>query len=117
MQANLLCQAALLAGAKWVLKGETGLLLFALAAGFNYGGVLVLYVSSAARNWGSERVGQVYALLFSANIPAALAPIAAGYGFDILGSFTLPLFVIGVLLLLASLMVGRHSEILDLRGA
>jgi OFA family oxalate/formate antiporter-like MFS transporter len=90
-----------------------GLLAFAFMTGFNYGGVLVVYASSAARNWGAERVGQTYSWLFSANIPAALSPLLAGYCYDRMGSFTLPLVVIGVLLVLSSLLVGKNRDVVD----
>ncbi len=113
VKTNLLCQALLLLVSCWVLRGKTGLYLFSFIAGFNYGGVLVLYVSSAAGIWGSERVGQVYAWLFSANIPAAVSPIAAGYGYDLTGSFTLPLAVIGVLMVLSALLVGKNHRLLN----
>ena len=109
IQANLFAQAAVLVGGPWVLRSETGLLVFSLLTGFNYGGVLVVYASSAARIWGNERVGSVYGRLFSSNIPAALAPIAAGVLFDWTGSFTLPLWFIGGMLTVAALMVKRNS--------
>lgn len=105
IQANLVLQALVLLGAPWVLRSDAGLLAFAMATGFNYGGVLVLYASSAARLWGGERVGQVYAWMFSANIPAAAAPILAGYGYDLTGSFTLPFGVIMLLLVSAAIGV------------
>lgn len=110
IQANLLFQALVLLSAPWVLRSDGGLLAFALASGFNYGGVLVLYASSAARQWGVERVGQTYALLFSANIPAALSPILAGYGYDFAGSFILP-FLIIALLLVGAVVVVRSVEV------
>lgn len=98
LRANLGAQAAVLAAGAWLLRSEAGLTLFALLTGFNYGGVLVLYASSTARLWGSERVGQVYGWLFSANIPAAAAPLLAGWWFDRSGAFTLPFICIAVAL-------------------
>lgn len=117
IQSNLLAQALLLLLSSWILRGTAGLFLFSFVAGFNYGGVLVIYVSSAARTWGSERVGQVYAWLFSANIPAAISPIAAGYGYDLMGSFTLPLALIGVLLILSAITVGKNHLLLNRHAA
>ncbi|MBP7933774.1 MAG: hypothetical protein KA354_03915 [Phycisphaerae bacterium] len=70
----------------------------ALGAGFNYGGVLALYASSVACHWGPEQVGPVYGWLFSANIPASIAPMLAGVAFDQTKSFTIPLLAVGVLL-------------------
>jgi MFS family permease len=48
-----------------------------------------------------------------AYIPAALSPIAAGYAFDALGNFNLPLGVIGGLLLLAAALVRRAGSHID----
>jgi MFS transporter, OFA family, oxalate/formate antiporter len=113
LQANLLFQAGLLLAAPLILTGTTGLLIFAALAGFNYGGILVLYASSAARTWGSENVGQVYGWLFSANIPAAIFPVLAGFGYDRWQSFTIPLSAIAILLLIAIFGVqhlGRNSD-------
>lgn len=101
LQANLLLQATLLLVSPLILTRPAGLLIFAALTGFCYGGILVLYASSAARIWGSENVGQVYGWLFSANIPAAVFPVIAGFGYDRWQSFTLPLSAIALLLLLA----------------
>ncbi len=106
LQINLLLQAILLLCAPFILVGVAGLLLFAAVAGFNYGGILVLYASSAARIWGAENVGQVYGWLFSANIPAAIFPVLAGFGYDRWQSFTLPLGAIALVLLTA--IAGIH---------
>jgi OFA family oxalate/formate antiporter-like MFS transporter len=113
IQANLLCQALVLLAAPWILRSTAGLMVFAVMTGFNYGGVLVVYASASARKWGAENVGQIYGRLFSANIPAALSPIAAGYAFDALGNFNLPLGVIGGLLLLAAALVRRAGSHID----
>lgn len=101
--ANLIAQAAVLLLAPWILATAKGLLLFALLTGFNYGGVLVLYASSVAQRWGSAAVGRVYGLLFSANIPAAVAPMAAGHLFDTFGTFTPAFWGIAALIVLAAL--------------
>ncbi|HOW71544.1 MAG TPA: MFS transporter [Phycisphaerae bacterium] len=95
---NLATQAAVFLAAPWWLNSAAGLGFLALGAGFNYGGVLVLYASSVASHWGPERVGPVYGWLFSANIPASVAPIMAGLVFDRTNSFTIPLVAVGVLL-------------------
>lgn len=110
IQANLFCQAILLFIFVSTLTTTFGFLTFAFLAGFNYGGVLVVYAGSTARIWGNEHVGQVYGWLFSANIPAALSPVFAGYGFDRTGRFTTPLIVIGILLLSASAIVKKAKK-------
>jgi OFA family oxalate/formate antiporter-like MFS transporter len=112
IRGNLLSQAVLLLAAPALVETEVGFLAFSTLAGWNYGGVLVLYASSTARIWGSERVGQVYGWLFSANIPAAFAPMIAGFGYDRLGSFTVPLLVLAALLIGAASVVGHFRGVL-----
>jgi OFA family oxalate/formate antiporter-like MFS transporter len=110
LNANLILQAAVLLLSPWILVSPAGLLLFAVMTGFNYGGVLVLYASGVARTWGSEAVGQVYGLLFSANIPAALAPLLAGLLFDATHSFTPALWAIATLMVTAILLLRRSTR-------
>ena len=110
VRCNLLSQALLLLVSSALLDGRLGYLMFAILAGVNYGGVLVIYASYAARLWGAHRVGQVYGWLFSANIPAAFTPMLAGVVYDQSGSFTMPLLVIAALLLLAAGIQGSADE-------
>jgi MFS transporter, OFA family, oxalate/formate antiporter len=105
IRTNLLLQALLLFFSPLLLTTNFGLLGFALATGFNYGGVLVLYAATIARTRGDQTVGQVYGWLFSANIPAAIFPIAAGMIYDRVGSFTWPLIAIGVVIVVTSFFV------------
>ena len=42
----------------------------------------MLFAAASARRWGAERVGPIYGWLFSANMPAALAPVLAGLAYD-----------------------------------
>ncbi len=107
IQANLICQAVVLSGSQWILQSNAGLMVFALLTGFNYGGVLVIYASSAARAWGNNHVGQVYGWIFAANIPAALSPIIAGSLYDYTQSFTLPLGIIAAMMAVAALWVKK----------
>ncbi|MCA1928088.1 MAG: MFS transporter, partial [Calditerrivibrio sp.] len=93
-----------------ILNFQSGLQIFALLTGFNYGGVLVMYAGTVARIWGAERVGVIYGLLFSSNIPGAIAPIFAGYVYDKTGSFTLALYIIGILLILGVVAVALLSK-------
>lgn len=107
LQANLILQAAVLFASLALLRSEFGLWIIAAAAGFNYGGVLVLYASSVASRWGAERVGHIYGWMFSSNIPAAVAPLLAGFAFDWTGSFTIALAVVGGILLMGAAIVSR----------
>jgi len=95
---NLVLQALVLLASGWLLKSAPGLNLFALLVGFNYGGVLVLYASTAARRWGAQRLGPTYGWLFSANIPASFASSLAGGSFERWHSFVPALMAIGLLL-------------------
>lgn len=101
IQLNLLSQALMLFISPWILTSSTGLQLFAVLTGFNYGGVLVVYAGSVARIWGADKVGSIYGWLFSSNIPGAVAPLFAGICYDRSGNFTLPLYVIAALILIA----------------
>jgi OFA family oxalate/formate antiporter-like MFS transporter len=101
IQANLVSQALLLFSSALFFKSPAGLLWFAIFAGFNYGGVLVVYAGAVANIWGADKVASVYGLLFSSNIPGAIAPLVAAYSYDRTGSF-LPALAGFALLLLAS---------------
>ncbi len=105
IQANLLAQALLLIFAGLILCSATGLLIFSTLAGFNYGGVLVLYAGAVARIWGAQSVATTYGWLFSANIPSAVAPLAAAYCYDKTGSFSLALWAIALLILGAMVLL------------
>ncbi|MDP3478496.1 MAG: MFS transporter [Desulfoprunum sp.] len=104
---NLAGQAVILLFSPLILVSETGLLLYAVLTGFHYGGVLVLYAATVAGTWGHKHVGQVYGWLFSANIPAALAPLIAGMVFDHSQSFTGALRVLAAILVLAIFLTFR----------
>jgi OFA family oxalate/formate antiporter-like MFS transporter len=114
IRANLVAQAAVLATHGWLLDSSGGLLLLAAITGFNYGGVLVLYAASAGRIWGTRNVGRVYGALFSANCPAALAPLLAGAVFDATHSFAGPLYGIAAGLVVAALIVRDRGSADDL---
>lgn len=101
IQLNLLSQALLLFASPLIVTSSTGLLIFALISGFNYGGVLVVYAGSVARIWGADKVSSVYGLLFSANIPGAVAPLFAGYFYDLTGNFMIPMSIIAIMIMIA----------------
>jgi OFA family oxalate/formate antiporter-like MFS transporter len=113
VKTNLLFQALLLIAAPLVLRSSAGLQLFALIAGFNYGGILVVYAGAVARIWNPDQVARVYGWLFSANIPGAVAPLAAAWAYDQLGSFQLPLAVIAGLILAGVFLVHRNAALLN----
>ena len=110
IRANLLAQAGILLAAPLILDTAAGLWAFAILTGLNYGGVLVIYASTTARIWGADHVGQIYGWLFSANIPAALAPLAAGYTYDYAGSFFPALAGLGLIMLAAALLTARRGD-------
>ncbi|MCG8637198.1 MAG: MFS transporter [Desulfobacterales bacterium] len=109
IQANLFFQAVVLALAPFLVETGTGFIVLSLVTGFNYGGVLVLYVSSASRSWGTENIGQIYGWLFTANIPASLAPILAGFVYDRFHNFTPALVVLSVLLGFSAFMIRQKA--------
>jgi OFA family oxalate/formate antiporter-like MFS transporter len=111
IRCNLAGQAVILLFSPLILVSENGLLLCAVLAGFHYGGVLVLYAATVAGIWGHRHVGQVYGWLFSANIPAALAPLFAGMFFDHARSFTGALRIEAALLFLAILLTFRLKKL------
>ena len=113
LRANLLLQALTLFLSPVLLKSASGLLVVAGVCGFNYGGVLVLYAASTARIWGAQAVGRVYGALFSANIPAALAPLLAGMLYDRTGSFLPSMVLLAVLLCAAFALTTARSSLLD----
>lgn len=110
---NLIFQALILFAAPTLLHSATGFLLIATLTGFNYGGVLVIYVSTASRCWGTARVSQIYGWLFSSNVPASLSPILAGIVFDQLNSFTPALYTLAVLLVIGCLIIHKWSKNID----
>ena len=105
MKSNLLCQAILLSLSPILLTSVWGFYSFALATGFNYGGVLVLYAASCATLFPEKNIGQVYGLLFSSNIPAAVFPMIAGYVYDFTGTFTVSFAAISVMLVSAACLI------------
>lgn len=115
LQINLLSQALLLIASPAILTSSTGLQIFAVLSGFNYGGVLSIYAGTVARIWGADKVGSIYGWLFSSNILAAVAPLLAGYYYDSSGSFTIPLYAISFIIIVAILILQFNKEHFDNR--
>jgi OFA family oxalate/formate antiporter-like MFS transporter len=113
IQANLVLQALVLVASPVMLHSASGFWLFALLTGFNYGGVLVLYVASASRCWGSDRVSQIYGWLFSSNILASFSPILAGLVFDTFHTFTFALMGLAALLVACSAIIHSKTEVIN----
>lgn len=113
VKANLLSQAVVLFSAPLMLSSVIGFWLFALLTGFNYGGVLVVYVASISRYWGADRVSQIYGYLFSSNIPASISPIIAGLIFDSLHSFNFALYGLAGLLILIAVRVHHNAALFN----
>lgn len=113
--ANLIAQTCVTLGAVWLTDTSTGFLCFAFLVGFNYGGVLVVYVSAVSRMWKTEHVGQVYGLLFSSNIVAAIAPVIVGLSYDVWSSFSGAMLALAALMVIASLPVARNACLIDVK--
>jgi len=107
---NLVAQAAVLAGVFLVVIDLPSLVIFAALAGFNYGGVLVLYASAVARRWGLEHLGHAYGLLFTANVVASPAPMLAGLSLDVSGSFVPAFLVLAGFAVVAALQVNQSVD-------
>ncbi len=110
IQVNLIFQACILLVAPLVLHSAVGFWSIAFLTGFNYGGVLVIYVSAVTRYWGAANVGKIYGWLFSCNIPASLSPIFAGMVYDRFHNFQAALYVIAGLLFVSGFVIHRYVE-------
>jgi OFA family oxalate/formate antiporter-like MFS transporter len=102
---NLALQSLVMAGVIFLHESTLGFMLLSTMAGFNYGGVLVLYAAVVEKVWGADRLPGIYGWLFSSNIPAATAPVLAGLSFDQTGSFSYPFFILAGLGLSAAILI------------
>jgi len=114
IQANLTLQAFVLLAGPVMLHSAAGFWCFALLTGFNYGGVLVIYVSTVSRCWGADKVSQIYGWLFSSNILASFSPIVAGLLFDTFQTFTFALFGLAGLLIASTALIHKKSNRVNL---
>lgn len=110
IRANLAMQAVVLLSLGFLDGSALAFTVFVFLVGFSYGGVLVIYASTAARVWGTQQVGSIYGWMLSSNIPAALAPALAGYVYDRSGSFMPALYCIAFLQIAAALLM-RNPEL------
>jgi len=92
--ANLAAWALMLAAGPFLTGSLEGLRIFAAAAGFVYGGVLVVHPSAVVRLWGPDAFTRVYGWLATGHFLSAMAPPLAGWAFDRTGSFALPLLAL-----------------------
>ncbi len=72
LKANLFLQAMSVFGLLWLFSFDYSPSLLAAFAGFNYGGVLVLYATRVRQYWGESALTKVYSWLFLSNIVAAI---------------------------------------------
>jgi MFS transporter, OFA family, oxalate/formate antiporter len=107
LRTNLLAQAVVLAASPLLLTSEAGFLTLAIAGGFNYGGVLVLYAATVTHVWGAANVGQVYGMLFSANIVAAPAPMIAGLWYEARGEFVWFFVALAIVLIFSAVAMTK----------
>ena len=104
--ANLMFQALVLLTQSLFVKSAFSLYIFAGFAGFNYGGVLVLYASEVGHVWGAEKLPKIYGMIFSANILASLSPMFAGVMYDMSsGNFNLACILIALYMSASSLFI------------
>ncbi len=78
---------------------------FAIVFGLVYGGVIPLLSSRVAELFGLRALGAIVGfMLFGVAIGNAIGPVATGYGFDLLGSYSIPFTVCGLLVGLGALL-------------
>ncbi|MFN2436330.1 MAG: MFS transporter, partial [Desulfotignum sp.] len=64
---------------------------------------------------GTNHVSRIYGWLFTANIPAALSPIAAGFVFDLFHDFTPALAGLALLLTMTALIIRHKTHMINRR--
>lgn len=103
---NQSLQGVVIVTAPLWLGGVASLYVLAIAVGFNYGGTLVNMASEVGRLWGAARLGRVYGWMAVVNIVASPAPPIAAWSRDVLGSWTVSLYVAGALVLAGAVVLG-----------
>ncbi|MFA0678320.1 hypothetical protein AB4567_28740, partial [Vibrio sp. 10N.222.51.A6] len=107
---NLFIQALVLSISPLLLQSNFGTAFLAVVTGFNYGGVLVLYVSTVGYYWGNNEMKNVYAVLFLSNILAALINIVLGILYSSIG-LNIPIVSVLLLLGIAYVLTGQYLKI------
>jgi len=98
-----LCMAAL----PWV-STDAAFFLFALLFGFAFGGDVPQVPVLTVHCFGAAALGMIYGFISATvNVGSALAPSAAGYLFDLTGSYTATFLGLSVLLFLGALCISR----------
>jgi MFS family permease len=87
-------------------SGLWGLMIFALIFGVFYGGWVAVLPAVVADRFGSRNVGSLIGILYtSVALGTLVGPAAAGWAFDVCGSYALPIAVaIGANLIAATLV-------------
>jgi MFS family permease len=81
--------------------------------GLGYGGAIALLSPTVAELFGTDDINALFGLTsLSFAVTGSLAPFLAGLGYDVFGSYTLPLVVTGVVGLLSvpALEVARRRQ-------
>ncbi len=78
---------------------------FAVVFGFTYGGVVPQFSNRVAELFGLRAHGAILgAIVFCVALGSAAGPALTGYGFDVLGSYTLPFAICGGVVACAALL-------------
>ena len=101
---NLLAQALVMCVAPSLISTPKGLCVLAALAGFNYGGVLVVYASETANRWGSQHVGQIYGWLFSSHIIISFVPTLVPHSYKLYSSYRPAMFTLAAALFAAAII-------------
>ena len=76
---------------------------FGFIFGFAYGGVVPLYSHIVAELFGLRSHGAILGTItFSVGIGSAIGPVLTGYCYDVLGSYTIPFILCGVMAAVAA---------------